>query len=85
MSEQRARRSIATSRYRQVRLTCTQEVNGRVTYSVWVKPIKGNWNEGHCVVRDQVDKHPTLDSLEDVYGLLIRLLAEQCLPRSHGD
>nr|CRY97419.1 hypothetical protein [uncultured prokaryote] len=73
----------AASRYRQLRLTCTQEVGGRVSYSISAKGLNENWNEHHVMVRDTVatDGYP-LASTEDVVRLLLVVLREQLLPGS---
>nr|CRY96785.1 hypothetical protein [uncultured prokaryote] len=71
---------VAASRYRQVRLTLTQETSGRVNYSIYAKGLNEAWNEHQVLVRDSVPHDPPLLSSEDVYALLIHVLREQLLP-----
>lgn len=71
----------ALSRYRQIRVTLTQEVSGRVSYSVYAKPLNAAWQEQHCMVRHAMDHPPTpLMTTEDVIALLIDLLKQELLP-----
>ncbi len=70
----------ARSLYRQVRLTCTQEASGRVTYSIWSKGTHQQWNEGQVLVRDSVVFGPHLETTEDVMRMLMVVLQEQLLP-----
>lgn len=71
---------IAKSNYRQVRLTFTQEIGGRCSYSIHAKALNDDWKQQHCLVRDSVDlKYPVL-SVEDVYSALLDILREQLLP-----
>lgn len=73
----------AASRYRQVRLTCTQEISGRVSYSVSAKGLNQAWDEHSVMVRSQVQTpgHP-LASTEDVLHMLIEVLRSHLLPGS---
>ena len=79
MSEQ----PIAMSRYRQFRLTATQERSGVLSYSIYAKPLNARWDEHQVIVRDSVDVGfiPLL-STEDVVHALIAILREQLLPGS---
>lgn len=72
----------ARSNYRQLRLTCTQEFGGAVSYSIYAKGLRDEWNEHHCLVRAQIrtDGSP-LASTEDVISLLIDILEDNLLPR----
>nr|CRY97282.1 hypothetical protein [uncultured prokaryote] len=70
------------SRYRQVRLTFTQETSGRLSYSVYAKGMQDGWNEHHLILRDQVRHAEPLVTIEDVYGAIMAILREQMLPGS---
>lgn len=72
---------VALSRYRQLRVTLTQEASGRVSYSVYAKRLNADWREQDCLLRDSLDAPPRpLLSTEDVVALLIDVLREQMLP-----
>lgn len=73
----------ALSRYRQVRLTFTQEIGGRCSYSIYAKGLQDGWNEHQVLVRDVVTINAPLNSTEDVVAALIIVLEEQLLPESH--
>jgi len=74
---------VAQSLYRQFRLTCTQEIRGQVSYSIYAKGLSDSWKEQHCLVRDQLRIEPTaLLTTEDVVRVLIDVLREQVLPGS---
>lgn len=75
-------RKMAQSRYRQVRLTFTQETTGRLSYSVYAKGLNMDWTEKQCLVRDQVHLDAPLMTTEDVCHALIVILREQLLPGS---
>lgn len=72
---------VAQSLYRQFRVTCTQEISGRVSYSIYAKGLNDTWKEQHCLVRDTLHSPPhALMSTEDVVIMLIGVLREQLLP-----
>ena len=74
---------VAQSLYRQFRLTCTQEIRGQVSYSIYAKGLHDAWKEQHCLVRDRLDVEPSaLLTTEDVVRMLIDVLREQVLPGS---
>ena len=74
---------VAQSLYRQFRVTCTQEIRGQVTYSIYAKGLNDAWKEQHCLVRDRLDIAPSaLLTTEDVVRVLIDGLREQVLPGS---
>lgn len=77
----------AESRYRQLRLTVTHEVSGRLTYSIYAKALNAKWDEHQVLVRDSiVGTRHRLESTEDVIQALLLILEEQLLPRqSHAD
>ena len=52
LAENRRRRAAMrrASRYRQVRLTATAEVSGRVSWALSAKPLNAAWDE-HAVIR----------------------------------
>lgn len=68
------------SRYRQVRLTYTEEAGGRLSYSIYVKGLNVPWNEKQCVVRDSLQNEGPAESIEDVFVRLERICREQQLP-----
>lgn len=80
MAKRERPRVGALSAYRQVRLTYTEEVGGRISYSVYVKPLGASWTEQHCVVRDVVRAQEPCTSLEDVFARLEIIIKEQRLP-----
>lgn len=69
--------------YRQLRLTCTLEGNGRMAYSIYAKPLNKPWHEHQVLVRDSIRYLEPPESTEDVITLLIAVLREQLLPESH--
>lgn len=74
---------VAQSLYRQFRLTCTQEIRGQVSYSIYAKGLNDGWKEQHCLVRDRLVVEPSaLLTTEDVVRVLIDVLREQVLPGS---
>ena len=78
-------RRTARSLYRQVRITCTQESGGRVSYSIYAKGLNQAWSEHQCLVRDQITLDERLETTEDVVRMLLIVLSEQLLPESHTD
>lgn len=78
-------RRTARSLYRQIRLTCTQESGGRVSYSISAKGLNDAWSEHTVIVRDHVRLDERLETTEDVVRLLLIVLSEQLLPESHND
>lgn len=80
MTKRERPRRGAMSQYRQVRLTYTEELGGRISYSVYVKPLGAAWTEQQCVLRDTVRATAPCTSLEDVYSRLAQIVNEQRLP-----
>lgn len=70
----------ARSRYRQLRLTATLETSGRLTYSVYAKPLGAAWSEHDCLLRSEIRHSGPLMSQDDVIRALIEVLREQTLP-----
>lgn len=71
----------ARSQYRQLRLTATQELNGRFSYSVYAKPLNAQWNEHTCLLRAHIDIPDfPLHTTEDVVVALVAILEGQFLP-----
>ena len=66
----------AKSRYKQFRLTYTEEVGGKVSVSVYAKPLNAAWSEQQCMLRfsEEVGQH--VNSLEEVAARLIVLLED---------
>lgn len=73
----------AESRYRQVRLTYTEEISGAMSYSIYVKPLNAGWQESQCIVRDRLIGFEPAASREDVFRRLEALCKEQFLPVTH--
>lgn len=78
MSKRRS--NTALSLYRQVRVTFTQEVSGRLSCSIYAKGLNHDWTERTCLARWQVEYDEPLQSTDDVIGALIHTLREQTLP-----
>lgn len=70
----------AASRYKQVRLQFTEEAGGRVSASLYVKPLNAEWTQQHCIQRWQRRLSRPLDTFEDVMSLMVDLLEEDMLP-----
>lgn len=70
----------AQSRYRQMQLTLTAELNGRVSYSIKAKALNSAWNEHSVLVRDSIPIERPPETSEEVYELLYRVLRDQFLP-----
>lgn len=74
---------IGKSRYRQLRLTATHELNGRFSVSLYGKGLNQEWTEHSCLARfvDPGVKGP-LNSTEDVVMALLVILESFVLPAS---
>lgn len=73
--------AVAASRYRQIRLTFTQEGSGQCSYALYAKGLNQAWSEPMCLIRRSFATPPrTLATTEDVIGLLLELLREELLP-----
>lgn len=71
----------AKSTYRQLRLTATQEKNGRFSYSVYAKPLNAAWNDHTCLLRAHIDIPDfPLNTTEDVVVALVAILEGQFIP-----
>lgn len=70
----------AASRYKQVRLQFTEEAGGRVSASMYVKPLNAEWSQHHVVKRWTRQISGPLETFEDVLGLMVLLLEEDMLP-----
>lgn len=70
----------AASRYKQVRLQFTEESGGRVSCSLYVKPLGHEWSEHQCLRRWSARVNEPLETFEDVLSLMVRLLDEDLLP-----
>nr|CRY97283.1 hypothetical protein [uncultured prokaryote] len=79
-AKKRAARVIAQSRYRQLRLTLTQEVGGRCAYSIHAKALNDPWTQHTVIVRDTIVMDGPIVSTEDAIHVLITALREQLLP-----
>lgn len=75
------RPGIGSSRYRQLRLTATHETNGRLSVTLYAKPLNKEWNEQQCLMRWSDPGFPSpLNSTEDVIIALVAVLEEHLLP-----
>lgn len=73
--------AISRSRYRQVRLTFTQEVTGRTSYALYAKGLNQAWNEHQCLLRSYTVVPGPLLTLEDVITAVVSILEEQMMPK----
>lgn len=64
----------APNRYRQFRLTYTEEANGRASYRVYAKPLGAGWTEAVCIVSGSDNRVERAESAEQVASRLIHLL-----------
>lgn len=76
----RARAPRAASRYKQLRLQMTEEAGGRVSVSLYVKPLNVDWTERHCLWRRSVRHERPIETLEDALSLCVALLDQDMLP-----
>lgn len=76
----RQNRPRAASRYKQVRLQFTEEAGGRVSASLYVKPLGSEWSEHHVQRRWSRVLSGPLDTFEDVMSLMVTMLEEDLLP-----
>lgn len=76
-------RAASASRYRQVRLTFTEQAGGVCSVRVMVKPVNVAWSERHTIVQESFKIAEPLTSMADVYALLGAYLAQDTLPESH--
>lgn len=76
-----SRGPIAKSRYRQVKVTFTHEVSGRLSYRVHAKALNAAWNEQTLIANGSAEgtKLP-LNTTEDALSALIYLIEDQLLP-----
>lgn len=70
----------AASRYKQLRLQLTEEAGGRVSVSLYVKPLNTEWTERHCLLRRTVTGQRPIETLEDALSVCVGLLEEDMLP-----
>lgn len=80
----------ATSRYKQVRITLTEQMDMqhpgsvRIGMRVLVKSLSEEWHERHCVLSVEEGNLPPLRDLDAVYSALVELLGQQPLPVAAG-
>lgn len=74
-------RKVAASRYRQIRVTATQEYSGAFSVSLYAKGLNQAWSEHACLYRMRVDlpARPLLTT-DDVVLAIVDCLLEQHLP-----
>lgn len=70
----------AASNYKQLRLQMTEEAGGRVSVSLYVKPVNVDWTQRHCVQRWVVKQHEPIETLEDAISVCVALLESDMLP-----
>lgn len=68
------------SRYKQLRLQLTEEAGGRISVSLYVKPLDAAWTEQHCLQRWAVQRSEPIHTLEDALSVCVALLEEDMLP-----
>jgi hypothetical protein len=80
----------AKSRYKQVQITLTEELDPahrgsvRITMRVLVKPLEDQWHQRHTVLSVTEGNCTPLSDLDAVYGVLMELLSQPPLPVSAG-
>lgn len=77
LSENRRRRAAmrSRSRYRQVRLTATAEISGRVSWALSAKPLNAAWDEHAVILRGSTMLDPIVEdatTVADFAGVLLR-------------
>lgn len=70
----------AASNYKQLRLQLTEEAGGRVSVSLYVKPLNVEWTQRHCLQRWTVTNARPIETLEDALSVCVSLLEEDMLP-----
>lgn len=70
----------AASRYKQLRLQMTEEAGGRISVSLYVKPLNVEWTQQHCMSRWVVKRHEPIETLEDALSVCVALLESDMLP-----
>lgn len=70
----------AASNYKQLRLQMTEEAGGRVSVSLYVKPLNAAWTEHHCLQRWTVRRLEPIHTLEDALSVCVALLESDMLP-----
>lgn len=73
--------AMGGSRYKQLRLVVTQELNGLVTYRLHGKEYQDEWDERQLLLHGTIVHHEVLDTLEDGISLIMGILQSQMLPR----
>lgn len=79
----------AVSRYKQVRITLTEERAWNkphlrnVSVRVMVKPLEAEWTMRHTVLVTRAEDQPPLETLDAVYEALLEVLSNPPLPESH--
>lgn len=79
---QRTSQKVGASRYKQVRLTFTEQSGGKCSYSVYAKGLNQAWDEHQVIARGVLEGTVTHLSTEDVMHTLIAILRSQLLPGS---
>lgn len=70
----------AASRYKQLRLQMTEEAGGRISVSLYVKPLNVEWSQRHVISRWTVQRHEPIETLEDALSVCVALLEADMLP-----
>ena len=73
-----------SSRYRQFKLTATQETSGALSYRVHAKPLNAAWDEHQLLATGSIQStSEPIECTEDVIALLLDLLSDLLLPEAH--
>lgn len=70
----------ALSRYRQVRVTITEEAGGRLTVRAMVKPVNDSWTMRHTVWSHSWRTDATTRHWTDLVGEALHAMARETLP-----
>lgn len=81
----------AASRYKQVRITLTEEQClskphlRNIGVRVMVKPLEADWTMRHTILQTYLRAQPPLDTLDSVYEAILEFLADPALPESQTE
>lgn len=72
----------AGNRYRQVRVTYTEEASGRMSVRAYAKPLDAPWTERQCILTMSLPAGGPCETVEDVYLRLEGIFVALRLPES---
>lgn len=78
-------KTSSKGRYRQFRVTCTQEANGRVSFSAYAKPMGAEWHERQCILRSSTQFGAALNTTEDVLIAILAVIEGEMLRQPSQD